>query len=828
MARRTNRVSRERRKPADPASDERMRFEKIVMQVSNKFITTPADGIDAEVDNALRMVCEEMSIDRATVIELAEHGDRLVITHSWAPDGIKSIGPFLEEMSVTGFPVSDDRLVMTHAGAPDGVKSIPTVVDATIAWQWGLQQWLRGENVAFSRIEDLPDEAVEEKKHYRDIGTKSHLSIPMFMGSSVIGAVAFATTCTERDWPDEVVQRLKLISDFLANALTRKRAEQERFRRVAASIPIPLTICRRSNSELLYANKPFYEELSIQQSVGSNRLLLDFCCDPEDIKRILDILQKEGHLRDYEVRVKRADGTQFWAVASAQLLAFEGEEALFACFYDVTERREYEAKLEDLYEREKNMRHQIEDEMNRRIEFTRALAHELKTPLTPILASSDSLVSEIKEERLSSLASNIRRSAHNLNSRIDELLDLAKGEVGILELNLEQIDLRPILHEAVETMATLAASKGLSLSVKTSPALPPVRADAVRTQQVLMNLLDNAIKFTPKDGQVTLTANVTDGFVIVEVHDTGPGVVADDQERIFKPYQRLSDDKGRLGGLGLGLALCKLLVELEGGRMWVRSHPGRGSIFGFSLPADVDSSRESSRDETERLWTVLVIEDDPEIVEAISLAFKKDWPEAALVSSTMGEHGIEMVETQDPDIVILDLGLPDIDGFEALRQIRLFSSVPIVVLTVRDSEDSVAKALDWGAQDYIPKPFRTRELLARMKAQLRGQHVTDEEIPIVCGILRYDPTTAQLRHGEREVGLTLIEGRIIQCLMKNAGQVVTRAHLAEAVWGDEYDGVAVSLRSHILRLRKKLEKDPGNPKIILTKSGIGYSLAKPY
>jgi len=222
---------------------------------------------------------------------------------------------------------------------------------------------------------------------------------------------------------------------------------------------------------------------------------------------------------------------------------------------------------------------------------------------------------------------------------------------------------------------------------------------------------------------------------------------------------------------------------------------------------------------------VLVIEDDKEIVDAISLAFQIRWPEAKVISTRLGQKGVELVESESPDIVILDLGLPDITGFDVLRQIRQFSSVPTIILTVRAEEADVVKGLEWGADDYITKPFRQLELLARVKSMIR-RHTPAEENLIVFGQLRLDPETAQLQMGDKEIALTVTEKNILAHLMKNAGRVVTHSNLAEAVWGDDYPGATDSLKVHIRRLREKIEEDPGKPRIILTKTGIGYFLAR--
>ena len=224
---------------------------------------------------------------------------------------------------------------------------------------------------------------------------------------------------------------------------------------------------------------------------------------------------------------------------------------------------------------------------------------------------------------------------------------------------------------------------------------------------------------------------------------------------------------------------------------------------------------------------VLIIEDDKEIVEAISLAFEIRWPESNVVSTHLGERGIEMVENEAPDIVILDLGLPDISGFEVLKQVRLFSSVPMIILTVRAEEADIVKGLEWGADDYIVKPFKQMELLARVKTQMRKQTLVGEETIIVCGELRFDHYTRQLLYDNKEINLTATESLILSHLMRNAGHIVTHSSLGEEVWGEYYPGATDSLKVHIRRLREKIETDPSHPQLILTKPGIGYFMAKP-
>lgn len=251
---------------------------------------------------------------------------------------------------------------------------------------------------------------------------------------------------------------------------------------------------------------------------------------------------------------------------------------------DITERELAQERLEEAYEKERKTRQELEAEVQRRVEFTHALVHELKTPLTPIMSSSELLVGGLAEEPWLSVAKNIQRGAANLNRRIDELLDLARGEVGMLRLRPTRLNALNLLRNITDEMSVVASSNGQILKAELPDSLPVIWGDEDRLRQIALNLLINASKFTPEGGTITLRARQANGFIIVEVQDTGRGISEEEQSRLFIAYHRQLSDLEHLSGLGLGLALSKNLVELHGGKIWVKSREGVGSTFSFSLP----------------------------------------------------------------------------------------------------------------------------------------------------------------------------------------------------------------------------------------------------
>lgn len=227
--------------------------------------------------------------------------------------------------------------------------------------------------------------------------------------------------------------------------------------------------------------------------------------------------------------------------------------------------------------------------------------------------------------------------------------------------------------------------------------------------------------------------------------------------------------------------------------------------------------------ETSRpVQTALVIDDEPQIRRLLRVTLEANG--YRVVEAVNGHEGVIQAAQRRPDVVLLDLGLPDLDGLEVLRRIREWSRVPIVILTVRDQEEDKIAALDSGADDYVTKPFNSGELLARLRAALRHGQGPGEEAVIVTGDLEVNLAKRQVFKDGTEVRLTPIEYSLLRLLITSAGKVLTHRQLLTAVWGEKAVGQTHYLRVHLAHLREKLESDPSAPELILTEPAVGYRL----
>ncbi|MDD5152316.1 MAG: response regulator [Flavobacterium sp.] len=217
---------------------------------------------------------------------------------------------------------------------------------------------------------------------------------------------------------------------------------------------------------------------------------------------------------------------------------------------------------------------------------------------------------------------------------------------------------------------------------------------------------------------------------------------------------------------------------------------------------------------------ILIIDDEVQIRKLLEISLNSN--DYKTIFAVNGKEGLTVATNEQPDLIILDLGLPDEDGQVILKRLREWYNKPIIILTVKNSEEEIVKALDNGANDYLSKPFRTQELLARIRTSLRNLVLNDNEPIVSFGEISIDFTSRVVKSKEEIIKFTTTEYNLLSILVKNEGRVLTHQYLLSQVWGNTYSDQTQYLRVFVAQLRKKIEEDPNRPKFIITESGVGY------
>src|SRR5467141_2549601 len=352
-------------------------------------------------------------------------------------------------------------------------------------------------------------------------------------------------------------------------------------------------------------------------------------------------------------------------------------------------------------------------------QFLSTMSHELRTPLNAVLGFSDLLIDESYgplNDRQRRYVEHIYTGGKHLLTLISDILDLSKIEAGRMELTNESLRVEAIFGEVLSVMRPLADKKSQSLSKNSQPGLV-VRADSVRFKQVLMNLLGNAIKFTPKDGSIELGAHLAGGRVRVEVRDNGPGIPPAEQQRIFEAFYRLRESGKKTEGTGLGLAITHRLVELHGGELTLDSELGKGSFY-FSLPVavaiqDTLPHPPQPAGARVRLARVLVIEDDRVAAQLIQTQLISAGYEVLVCQEP--QNALELAALFQPGAITLDIVMKPKNGWEVLTQLKRDSRTSHIPLIVVSMVDQPGMGTLLGADEYLVKPVDKATLLAALQ-----------------------------------------------------------------------------------------------------------------
>ncbi|MFB2833580.1 ATP-binding protein [Floridanema evergladense] len=452
---------------------------------------------------------------------------------------------------------------------------------------------------------------------------------------------------------------------------------------------------------------------------------------PDDVALVYQVYQDyiAGKCDTYRVEFRQQTKLNDWKwiLSVGRIVSWDSEDKplrMLGTHTDITDRKQAEAEREQLLAREKVAREQAEAANRIKDEFLAVLSHELRSPLNPILGWAKLLQSRsFDEQKTMAALATIERNAKLQTQLIDDLLDVSRILQGKLGLYPNPVQLVNIVEAAIETVRLAAQAKGIQIYTIFAPSVGQVIGDSARLQQVLWNLLSNAVKFTPSGGKVEIELKQIDNYAQIQVRDTGKGIDPQFLPYVFE-YFRQEDGTTtrRFGGLGLGLAIVHHLVELHGGTVQAES-PGQGlgATFTINLPlmpvpsATLQDNPQNPQITCLSQLKILVVDDEPDIKDIVSFILEQAG--ASVRTAQTAVEALLQIEQSLPDILVCDIGMPDIDGYMLMRQIRELppergGQISAIALTAYAREVDRQQALTAGFQQHISKPVEPEVLVS--------------------------------------------------------------------------------------------------------------------
>ena len=578
-------------------------------------------------------------------------------------------------------------------------------------------------------------------KHSRSVGfPENHPLMKTFLGAPIrhlddpVSNIYLTEKEGGREFTEEDQETLVMLASQAAiaigNALRyqeerRAKDELETERRrltvLVESSPVGVMVIDAATRTFASVNKEAERILGMSPEPGSTLVRYH----EEAIYRRMDGKKYEGHerplvraldrgevVRAEEILFDLPDGRKVTTLVNATPIYSDGGEIVSAV-----------AVVQDMTP--------IQEVERLRRDFLAMVSHELRTPLTTIKGCTGIVLGSSTPPTNSEMLQYFRmidEQSDNLRDLVNNLLDMTQIEAGALSVTLDPTEVKAIVEEA--RMAFVRQGQRNPVEVGLSANLPQIVADRKRVVQVLNNLLSNASKYSGEFSTIRVTASRDDIYVAFSVMDEGRGIPTDQLSNLFKKFSRI-DEGGRelkVAGEGLGLAICKGIVEAHGGRIRAEScGEGQGTRTTFTIPEVANAVREPSGDaqavRSSDGRKILAVDDEPQVLR--------------LLRSLLNDHGyttfgtgnpdemMHLLELEQPNLVLMDLMVPGTSGFELMARVREVSDVPIIFLSANDQEENVVKALGAGADDYIVKPFSSTELIARVEASLRKQGSAD-------------------------------------------------------------------------------------------------------
>ena len=694
-------------------------------------------------------------------------------------------------------------------------------VEALVAWPEGPR--------LFERLRDIerPFQVADLPGYFASLGfppgpwpTRTMQGAPMrhrgeHVGTFFVGDKADGEAFTAED-EEILVLFASQAAAAIANARTHREVERARadLEALVETSPVGVVVLEAGSGRVASVNREarrIVEEIRTPDSPPEQLLEVVTCRLPDGREvglgelPLAGLLEDAAPMRAEEVELSVPDGRSVRALINLTPIR-SGEEGELASVI---------VTMQDLAP--------FEELERQRAEFLRMVSHELRAPLASIKGSAGTVLEAPDASRAEMLEffRLIDGQASHMRGLVANLLDAGSIEAGTLTVAPEPTGVASLVDRARTTF--LSGGSRHPVLVDLPSGLPPVMADRERVAQVLNNLFSNAARHAPSSSPIRVEAARDGAHVAISVSDEGGGIPSEELPRLFRKRA------GLRGGTGLGLAISKGLVEAHGGRIHAESGgPGMGARFTFTLPAAADEAvlhaggpERPAHGGRERR-RVLVLDDDPLMLRFVRDALARaGW--TALPTGDPAELG-RLIESERPDLVLLDLVLPGSDGIDLMKRIPELAELPVIFISGYGNDETVAQALELGAADYIVKPFSPTELVARVRAALRRR---DRPGAFTLGKLRIRYDQRRVTVAGREVELTATEYDLLRVLSQNAGRVLTHDRLLRAVWGKRGADDPGPVRTYIKKLRHKLGDDADSPAYILTERNVGYRMPEP-
>ena len=478
----------------------------------------------------------------------------------------------------------------------------------------------------------------------------------------------------------------------------------------------------------------------------------------------------------------------------------------------------------------------FEETERMRTEFLGVVSHELLTPLAAIKGSATSVLGSafpLSVSEVNQFFRIVNEQADNMRNLIKDLIDITHIESGTLEITPEPADLASLVEGAMAAFLSGQAEKSVEMDVAAD--LPKVMADRQRIVQVLGILLSNVSGSSSDSSVIEVSAVQDDVHVVISISDKGKGIRREGISNLFRNFPR--DNGGNEAGMrgsGLGMAVCKGIVEAHGGRMWAESAgPGLGERFFFTVPMVEGGSGDRARSLSSFGFVpggeerILAMDTDPQILWYIrNILLEAGF--TPIVASDPEELNL-LIDTEKPGLILLDIELQGADLPDMMKRIPQVTDAPVVFLSGRGGDWDIERAFKMGGDDYIVKPFSPTELVARVRASLqrRAAGAADPSEPYVAGDLTINYEQRRAALAGRPLHLTNTEWRLLSELSINAGRILTNDQLMRRVWSLSNSDDTQVVRAYVKRLRRKVGDDAKNPTYIFNEPGVGYRMPEP-